>query len=417
MSDHLDHRGRPKVVITGVGLQTPAGAGLETVWATLLAGRSVAATIERFDPSELAVRFACEIHDFDPVPYLGPKESRRVDRASQVGYAASADAHADAGDPGVDPARGAVIAGTGVGGLITLEEQVKVLLEKGPDRISPFFVPMMMANATAGIIGIHLGWSGPNLCITTACAAGANAIGEGTRLIRDGLADAVMAGGTECAITPPAVAAFARMGALSKRNDEPELASRPFDADRDGFVMGEGAGMVVLERADRAAARGARVYAEVAGYGTNSDAFHITAPSQGGAGAAACMQLAIDDAGLTAGDIGHVNAHGTSTELNDSAEAEAIRKVFGDTTPPVTSTKGVTGHLIGAAGAVEAIAALQAARTGTVPPTANHHRLGDDVPEIDVVHGEPRSIPIAPALSNSFGFGGHNASLVLVPAS
>jgi 3-oxoacyl-[acyl-carrier-protein] synthase II len=415
MTDHLDHRGRPRVVVTGVGLQTPAGAGLEDVWATLLAGRSMAARIERFDPSDLAVRFACELRDFDPIPYLGPKESRRVDRASQVGYAAAADALADAGDPGVDPARGAVIAGTGVGGLITLEEQVKVLIEKGPDRISPFFVPMMMANATAGIIGIHLGWSGPNLCITTACAAGANAIGEATRLIRDGLADVVMAGGTECAITPPAVAAFARMGALSKRNDEPELASRPFDADRDGFVMGEGAGMVVLERLDRAEARGARIYGEVAGYGTNSDAFHITAPSQGGAGAAACMQLAIEDAGMSPADIGHVNAHGTSTDLNDSAESEAISKVFGEQSPPVTSTKGVTGHLIGAAGAVEAIAALQSARTGLVPPTANHHRLGDDITEIDVVHGEPRSIAVAPALSNSFGFGGHNASLVLVP--
>jgi 3-oxoacyl-[acyl-carrier-protein] synthase II len=415
-SEHLDHRGRPRVVVTGVGLQTPAGIGLEAAWSTLLSGRSVARTIRRFDPSPLSVRFGCEILDFDPVPYLGPKESRRVDRAAQMGYAASADALADAGDPGVDPARGGVIAGTGIGGLITLEEQVKIYLEKGPDRVSPFFVPMMMANATAGIIGIHLGWTGPNLCITTACAAGANAIGEGTRLIRDGLADAVMAGGTECAITPPAVAAFARMGALSKRNDAPELASRPFDADRDGFVIGEGAGMVVLERADRAAARGARVYGEVAGYGTNSDAFHITAPSQGGAGAAACMQLALDDAGLTAADIGHVNAHGTSTELNDSAEAEAIRKVFGDAAPPVTSTKGVTGHLIGAAGAVEAIVALHAAREGMVPPTANHHRLGDDVPEIDVVHGEPRSIPVGPALSNSFGFGGHNATLVLIPA-
>jgi 3-oxoacyl-[acyl-carrier-protein] synthase II len=416
MSEHLDHRGRPRVVVTGVGLQTPAGIGLDAVWTTLLAGRSMAATIQRFDASPLSVRFGCEILDFDPVPYLGTKESRRVDRAAQMGYAASADALADAGDPGVDPARGGVIAGTGIGGLITLEEQVKVYIEKGPDRVSPFFVPMMMANATAGIIGIHLGWMGPNLCITTACAAGANAIGEGTRLIRDGLADAVMAGGTECAITPPAVAAFARMGALSKRNDAPELASRPFDADRDGFVIGEGAGMVVLERADRAAARGARIYGEIAGYGTNSDAFHITAPSQGGAGAAACMQLALDDAGLTAADIGHVNAHGTSTDLNDSAEAEAIRKVFGDAAPPVTSTKGVTGHLIGAAGAVEAIVALHAARTGVVPPTANHHRLGDDVPEIDVVHGEPRTIGAAPALSNSFGFGGHNASLVLVPA-
>jgi 3-oxoacyl-[acyl-carrier-protein] synthase II len=416
MTEHLDHRGRPRVVVTGVGLQTPAGATLDAVWSTLLAGRSVAAPIQRFDASPLSVRFGCEFLDFDPVPYLGTKESRRVDRAAQMGFAAAADALADAGDVGVDPARAGVIAGTGIGGLITLEDQVKTYIEKGPDRVSPFFVPMMMANATAGIIAIHLGWTGPNLCISTACAASANAIGEATRLIREGLADVVMAGGTECAITPPAVAAFARMGALSKRNDEPELASRPFDQDRDGFVMGEGAGMVVLERADRAEARGAHIYGEIAGYGTNSDAFHITAPSQGGAGAAACMQLALDDAGLSATDIGHVNAHGTSTALNDSAEAEAIRKVFGDSAPPVTSTKGVTGHLIGAAGAVEAIASLQGARLGVVPPTANHHKLGDDIVEIDVVHGEPRSIAPAPAISNSFGFGGHNASLVLVPA-
>jgi 3-oxoacyl-[acyl-carrier-protein] synthase II len=416
MSELTDHRGRPRVVITGVGLQTPAGVGLEEVWSTLLAGKSMAGPIQRFDASPLAVRFGCEMRNFDPVPYLGPKDSRRVDRAAAMGFAAAADALADAGDPGVDPARGGVITGTGIGGLITLEEQVKLYLEKGPDRVSPFFVPMMMANATAGIIGINLGWTGPNLCISTACAAGANAIGEATRIIRDGTADAIMAGGTECAITPPAVAAFARMGALSKRNDEPELASRPFDADRDGFVMGEGAAMVVLERADRAAARGARVYGEVAGYGTNSDAFHITAPSQGGAGAAACMQLAIEDAGLSASDIAHVNAHGTSTDLNDSAESEAIRKVFGDAPPPVTSTKGVTGHLIGAAGALEAIAAVRAAREGLVPPTANFHRLGDDIAEIDVVHDEPRRIPVGAALSNSFGFGGHNATLVLVPA-
>jgi 3-oxoacyl-[acyl-carrier-protein] synthase II len=416
MSEFTDHRGRPRVVVTGVGLQTPAGTGLENVWTTLLAGKSMAAPIQRFDASPLAVRFGCEMRSFDPVPYLGPKDSRRVDRAAAMGFAAAADALADAGDPGVDPARGGVITGTGIGGLITLEEQVKLYLEKGPDRVSPFFVPMMMANATAGIIGIQLGWTGPNLCISTACAAGANAIGEATRLIRDGTADAFMAGGTECAITPPAVAAFARMGALSKRNDDPELASRPFDADRDGFVMGEGAAMIVLERADRAAARGARVYGEIAGYGTNSDAFHITAPSQGGAGAAACMQLAIEDAGLSATDITHVNAHGTSTDLNDSAESEAIRKVFGDAPPPITSTKGVTGHLIGAAGALEAIAALHSARQGLVPPTANHHRLGDDIAEIDVVHGDPREIPVGPALSNSFGFGGHNATLVLVPA-
>jgi beta-ketoacyl-acyl-carrier-protein synthase II len=416
MSEANDHRGRPRVVVTGVGLHTPAGAGLEANWNTILAGRSVAGPIQRFDPSDLSVRFACEVRDFDPVSYLGPKEARRVDRGTQLGFAAAADALADAGDPGADPARCAVVSGTGIGGLITLEEQVMIYLNKGPDRVSPFFVPMMMPNSTPGLIGIHFGWTGPMLCISTACAAGANAIGEATRIIRDGTVDVAMAGGTEAMIMAPAVAAFARMGALSKRNDEPELASRPFDQARDGFVIGEGAAFLVLERMDRAEARGARVYGEIAGYGVNSDAFHITAPSQGGAGAAACMQLALDDAALTSTDIGHINAHGTSTELNDAAESEAIRKVFGDEPPPVTSGKGVTGHLIGAAGAVEAIIALHSAREGLVAPTANHDQTADDVMPLDVVHGSPRAIPKAAVLSNSFGFGGHNATLVLVPA-
>lgn len=415
MTTANDHRGRPRVVVTGVGLHTPAGSGLDANWDAMLAGRSMAGPIQRFDASALSVRFGCEVRDFDPIPYLGPKESRRVDRGTQLGFAAAADALADAGDPGVDPARCAVVAGTGIGGLITLEEQVLIYLEKGPDRVSPFFVPMMMPNSTAGLIGIHFGWTGPMLCISTACAASANAIGEATRIIRDGTVDVVMAGGTEASLMAPAVAAFARMGALSKRNDEPELASRPFDQARDGFVMGEGAAFLVLERADRAEARGARIYGEIAGYGVNSDAFHITAPSQGGAGAAACMQLALDDAGLGADAIGHVNAHGTSTELNDAAESQAIRKVFGDAAPPVTSGKGVTGHLIGAAGAVEAIVALRSARDGVVPPTANHEQTADDVLPLDVVHGSPRSITRAPVLSNSFGFGGHNATLVLIP--
>jgi len=411
----VDHRGRPRVAVTGVGLHTPAGAGLDANWAAMLAGASAGRTITSFDVSALAVKFACQVHDFDPTAYLGPKESRRVDRGSQFGFAAAADALADAGDPGADPARCAVVAGTGIGGLVTLEQQIEVYQNKGPDRVSPFFVPMMMPNSTAGLIGIHLGWSGPMLCIATACAASANAIGEGTRLIRDETVDVVIAGGTEASIIATSIAAFARMGALSKRNDDPAHASRPFDADRDGFVMGEGAAFVVLERLDRAEARGARIYGELAGYGVNSDAFHITAPSEGGAGAAACMQLALGDANLTADAIGHVNAHGTSTQLNDAAESAAIRKVFGDAGPPVTATKGVTGHLIGAAGAIEAIIALHAAREGVVPPVANFERLGDDVAPIDLVHGAPRTIERAPVLSNSFGFGGHNASLVLTP--
>jgi 3-oxoacyl-[acyl-carrier-protein] synthase II len=414
MSD-LDHQGRARVVVTGVGVKTPAGTDLETFWARLRSGEATARTIQNFDPSSLPVTFAGEVPDFDPVPYFGPKESRRQDRVTQLGFGAAADALGDAGELGADPSRCAVIIGTGVGGLHTLEENERIYIEKGASRVSPFFVPMMMPNATAGVVAMQLGWTGPNLCVATACSAGAHAIGEGARLIRDGTADVVMAGGTEAAVTPLTIAAFARMGALSGRNDEPERASRPFDADRDGFVIGEGATCVVLESAERARARGATIYGEVAGYGRNADAYHITAPSPGGAGAAACMQLALDDAGVDASAVGHVNAHGTSTELNDAAEAEAIRKVFGDSPPPVTSTKGVTGHLIGAAGAVEAVAAMLAVRDGVVPPTANLERLGDDI-ELDVVAGSQREVGPKPAISNSFGFGGHNACLVLTAA-
>jgi 3-oxoacyl-[acyl-carrier-protein] synthase II len=399
-----------------MGVKTPAGNDLASFWTTIRSGRSTAATITGFDPSPLPVRFGCEVRDFDPAPYLGPKESRRVDRVTQLGFAAAADALADAGDIGADPARSAVIMGTGIGGLITLEEQVGVYLGKGASRVSPFLVPMMMANATAGTIAMRFGWRGPNLCIATACAASANAIGEATRLIRDETADVVMTGGTEACMTPTSVSAFARMTALSTRNEDPEHASRPFDAERDGFVMGEGAAALVLERWDRAVARGARIYGEVLGYGRNADAYHITAPSPGGEGAAACMQLAMQDAGLEASAIGHVNAHGTSTPLNDAAEAEAIRKVFGETAPPVTSTKGVTGHLVGAAGATEAVVCLLALANGEVPPTANLQRLGDDI-ALDVVAGEARALAPAPVLSNSFGFGGHNATLMFAPGS
>jgi 3-oxoacyl-[acyl-carrier-protein] synthase II len=411
-----DERGRFRVAVTGLGVKTPAGNDLDSFWSTLAAGRSTAATITRFNPSALAVRFGCEVRDFDPTLYLGPKEARRLDRVTQLGFAAAADALADSGDSGADPARSAVIVGTGIGGLITLEEQTTQFLEKGPARVSPFFVPMMMANATAGTIAMQLGWTGPNLCIATACAASAHAIGEAARLIRDGTADVAITGGSESCMTPVAISAFARMTALSARNDDPQHASRPFDADRDGFVMGEGAAGLVLERWDRAVARGARIYGEVAGYGRNADAYHITAPSPGGEGAAACMQLALDDAGLSPADIGHVNAHGTSTPLNDAAEAEAIRKVFGEAPPPVTSTKGVTGHLIGAAGATEAIACLLAVDHAAAPPTANVERVGDDI-QLDIVTGAPRDLAPAPALSNSFGFGGHNATLIFTPPS
>jgi 3-oxoacyl-[acyl-carrier-protein] synthase II len=411
-----DHRGRPRVVVTGIGVKSPAGNDVETFWSTLSAGRSAAADLTLIDAAALPVRFGCEVHDFDPTDYVGAKEARRIDRVTQLGLAAAADALADAGELAVDPARCGVVIGTGIGGLNTLEEQVTVYKEKGPQRVSPFFVPMMMANAAAGTVAMQFGWTGPNLCIATACAASAHAVGEAVRLIRDGSADVVMTGGTESCLTPTAISAFARMTALSTRNDDPVHASRPFDAARDGFVMGEGAAALILESWDRAVARNATIYGEVVGYGRNADAYHITAPSPGGEGAAACMQLALEDAGLVASQIGHVNAHGTSTALNDAAEAEAIRKVFGDAAPPVTSTKGVTGHLIGAAGATEALACLLAIRNGAVPPTANLEQLGDDI-HVDVVHGEPRALEPRPALSNSFGFGGHNVSLIFAPAS
>jgi len=408
----LDHKGRPRIAVTGMGIKCPAGTDLESVWSTMRAGRSMAATIDLFDASPLDVRFACQVpHHFDPVDYFGAKEARRQDRVTHLGFGAAADAIEHAGELNVDPERCAVVAATGVGGLTTLEENCHIFYEKGPSRVSPFFVPMMMPNATAGVISMRYGFTGPAFCVSTACAAGTNAIGEGVRLIRDGSADVVIAGGTE-AFTAVTVAAFARMGALSRRNDDPASASRPFDVDRDGFVIAEGAAFLVLEPMERALARGATIHGEVAGYGRNSDAYHITAPSPGGAGAARCMQLALEDAGLEPAEIGHINAHGTSTDLNDSAEAEAIRKVFGDAPPPVTAPKGVLGHMIGGAGAAEAVISLLALRDEILPPTANLTTIGEDI-ALDVVHGSERPVSARPAISNSFGFGGHNASLVL----
>jgi len=417
MTDSLtDHRGRPRVAVTGLGVKTPAGTDVDSFWATLCAGRSTAAPIQAFDSSDQLVHFACEVSDFDPEAYLGPKETRRLDRVTHLGFTAAVDALADAGEINADPGRCAVMASTGIGGLSTLEDNCKAYFERGPSRVSPFFVPMMMPNATAGVISMHLGWTGPALCIATACAAGTNSIGEGARLIRDSSADVVLAGGTEFPITPITIAAFARMGALSSRHDDPQGASRPFDANRDGFVIAEGAGFVVLESLEKAQARGARIYGEVAGYGRNSDAYHITAPSPGGIGAATCMQQAIDDAAISPSEVGHINAHGTSTELNDASEAEAIRKVFGDDPPPVTSNKGSMGHMIAGAGAAEAVASFLSIRDGIVPPTANLEHVGDDI-GLDVVSGEPRNIGTKAVVSNSFGFGGHNASLVLIPSA
>lgn len=412
------------MVVTGIGVKTPAGQTIEAFWDTVVAARPTAAPVTLFDASEHSVGFGCEVRDFDAVPYVGEKEVRRTDRATLLGLTAAVDAITAAGGAarptpgdgddqlGAPRHRRAVVAGSGVGGIRSLEDQVIQYASRGPSRTSPFLVPMMMANATAAMIGIHCGWTGPNLAVATACSTGANAIGEGARLIRDDLADVVVCGGTEAAVAPVSMAAFARMGALS-RNPDPAAASRPFDVDRDGFVMGEGAGFMLLETLENALGRGATVLGEVLGYAMTCDAHHITAPPDDGAGAAACMELALGDAGLDPAAIGHVNAHGTSTPQNDAAEAAALAKIFGERSVAVTSTKGVTGHLIGAAGAVEAVATLLAAGQGTVPPTANHREC--DLP-VDVVSGNERQIGPAPALSNSFAFGGHNVALVLGPA-
>jgi 3-oxoacyl-[acyl-carrier-protein] synthase II len=413
--DHRDHRDRPRVAVTGLGVKTPAGQTVEDMWRTLLAGEPTAGPITLYDTSAHGVNLACEVRDFDPVPYVGPKEPRRTDRAALLGVAAAIDAIADAtsgAELGADPLRCAVVGGSGVGGLRTLEDQVIGYASKGPERVSPFLVPMMMANATAALIGIHHGFTGPNLAIATACATGSHSIGEGARLVRDGSADVVVCGGTEASVSPVCMAAFTRMGALTK-NPDPASASRPFDDERDGFVMGEGAAFVVLEPWDRAVARGATIHGEVLGYGLTCDAYHITAPDEDGSGAVACIEMALADAGLAPGSIGHINAHGTSTPLNDAAEAAAMAKVFGAGAVPITSGKGVTGHMIGAAGAVEAVAALLSATRGLVPPTANHRSTSLPV---DVVSGEARAVAPAPVLSTSYAFGGHNAALVLGPA-
>ncbi len=415
-----------RVAITGIGVVSPAGVDLATTVERVVAAKATAAPITRFDASNLPVGFACEVPDLDVDGRIGAREARRIDRSGHLALIAAADALADAGldhdgfaDDGLDPSRVAVVAGSGVGGLTALEEQVRLHAERGPERgprrVSPMTVPMMMTNAPAALVSIAHGFTGPSLCVATACATGANAIGEAGRILRDGTADVVVAGAAECAITPTAMCAFANMGALSTRSDDPGTASRPFDVDRDGFVMGEGAAFLVMEAWEHAHARGATVLGELAGYGATCDAGHITAPSEDGAGAAACIRAALADAGLGPGDVGHVNAHGTSTPLNDAAEARALATVFGPLAVPVTSTKGVTGHLIGAAGAVEAALALVAARDGVVPPVAGTTEVEPGL-DVDVVVGVPRAIPVGPVLSTSFAFGGHNAALVLLPA-
>ena len=404
-----------RVVVTGVGLVSPLGIGTGPTWEGLVAGRSGAGPITRFDASEFRSRIACEVKGFEPRDYMDGRDVRKMDTFIQYGLAASLFAAEDAGleVPVADPDRTGVVISSGIGGFETIEREHRKLLEKGPNRISPFFVPAMVVNLAAGWVSIRLGARGPNSAMATACSAGAHAVGEAFRLVRYGHADVMVAGGAEATITPMCIGGFARMGALSTRNDDPERASRPFDRDRDGFVVGEGAGILVLEEREQALARGVTVYAEVAGYGMSGDAFHITAPPEDGRGAVRVMRAALEEAGAAPEEVDTVNAHGTSTPLNDRIETAAIREVFGSHADrmAVSSTKSMTGHLLGGAGGLEAGIACLTLRHQTLPPTINHETPDPDC-DLDIVPNTARPAPVRSVLSNSFGFGGTNVSLL-----
>lgn len=389
--------GRRRVAVTGVGVVSAAGIGAEAFFEGLC---RPAPTGER------------RVTDFDPRPWFdNPKEARRADRFTQFVVAAAAEAMAQAGEIDADPNRCGTMIGTGVGGISTLEAQIQVLRSKGPRRVSPFLVPMMMANAGGATLSMRYGWMGPSENVVTACAAGTHAVANGARLVAQGRCDAMLAGGSEAPFTHTSVAGFTNMTALSSSG-----VSRPFDTDRDGFVMTEGAAVLVLEEWERASARGAAILAEILGSASTADAHHITAPAPGGSGAVHCMQLALDDAGICPDDVVHVNAHGTSTGLNDAAEAEALDKVFGTSPGPlVTSTKGVTGHGLGAAGALEAVAVVLAIQKRLIPPTAGLVNFDPELPPIRVVAGEPAPWNPGVSISNSFGFGGHNGTIVIGP--
>jgi len=401
---------RPRVVITGIGPVTPVGIGVDEFWAGLSGGRNGVRTITNFDASDLTVSVAGEVPDFDPDAFLDRKEVRRTDPFVHYALAAAQLAWSDAGDPEVAAERGGVIFATGIGGIQTLLAQHSVLLEKGPGRVSPFMVPMLMANAAAGHVAMRYGLMGHNMATLSACASSNHAIGEGMRLIRDGTLDLAVVGGSEAATVPLTVAAFAQMTALTK-NPDPETASRPFDAQRNGFVLSEGAAALILESEEHARARGARIYAEVAGYGASDDAHHITAPDPKGSGAALAMRWALRDAGAEPQDVSYINAHGTSTPLNDAAETVAIKAALGEElahTVSVSSTKSMTGHMLGAAGAVEGAACALAVANNVVPPTI-HYATPDPDCDLDVTPNEAREREVTVALSNSFGFGGQNA--------
>jgi 3-oxoacyl-[acyl-carrier-protein] synthase II len=407
-----------RVVVTGMGAVSALGNDVASTWDGLVAGRSGIGTIERFDPARLAVRIAAEVHDFDPSDVLDRKDIRRTDRYIQFGLVAARQALDQAGFPGRMEGQLAeqtgVIVGSGLGGVATLFDNVLVMAERGPDRISPFFIPMGIANVAAGQIAIQFGPLGPNWATVSACATGAHAIGEAWETIRRGDADVMLAGGVEAGIHEAVVGGFASMKALSTRNDDPARASRPFDEERDGFVIGEGAGIVVLEALEHAEARGAEPLAEVIGYGATADASHITLPAPGGIGAVRAARRAIEKAGLEPSDIDHVNAHATSTPEGDKAELQAIRTIFGDHAPrvAVTANKSMLGHTLGAAGALESIAVIQALRTGTVPPTINLDRPDPAGAGLDLTPRLASRRDLRIGLNNSFGFGGQNAALI-----
>ncbi|OKH17167.1 beta-ketoacyl-ACP synthase II [[Limnothrix rosea] IAM M-220] len=403
-----------RVVITGLGAITPIGNTLEEYWDGLMAGRNGIDLITAFDASEHACRIGGEVKGFNPFEFISKKEAKRMDRFSQFAVAASKQAIADAGliineDNAPDVG---VMIGTGVGGLKVLEDQQTIYLEKGPSRCSPFMIPMMIGNMAAGLTAIHTGAQGPNSCTVTACAAGSNAVGEAFRLVQRGYAKAMISGGTEAAITPLSYAGFASARALSRRNDDPKHACRPFDKDRDGFVMGEGAGILILEELEHAIARGAKIYGEIVGYGMTCDAYHMTAPTPEGTGATRAIELALKDGGLAPNEVNYVNAHGTSTPANDITETKAIKRALGDQAYKilVSSTKSMTGHLLGGSGGIEAVATAMAIANDRVPPTINLEEPQEGC-DLDYVANESREHKIEVALSNSFGFGGHNVTL------
>jgi 3-oxoacyl-[acyl-carrier-protein] synthase II len=406
-----------RVVVSGLGSVTALGPDVDSFWSSILAGKSGISTVERVDTSDISTRIAAEIKDFDIEKYMSRREARRLDRSAQFFWVATKEALEDAGiaygedDP--EALRAGVLAGTGIGGVETFEQQMNVLTERGPSRMSPVGIAMIISNMAGGIVSIDFNLYGPNSTVVTACAASANAIGDAAAIIQRGAADVMVAGGGEASITRFAMGGFAQARALSTNNEDPHGASRPFDLNRDGFVMGEGAAVLILEEYERAKARGAKIYGEVLGYGMSADGYHITLPRPGGAGAARAMQSALAEANITANDLSYINAHGTSTPANDATETAAIKLALGDAAYniPVSSTKSMTGHLLGAAGAIEAVACLLAIRDNVLPPTVNY-TTPDPECDLDYVPNSPREAEVTTAMSNSFGFGGHNVSLV-----